>query len=138
MIRVLISVFILTVLTNPGFSHASEGKLFDRMDVFELEWVSNPQLSSDGRRVVYNRNSMDVMKDNKTSRLWVVNADGSDNLPLTGRDVLESNAVWSPDGSRIAYTHVTPYRPAELAIIEERTAKPSVVTSFNKDIFWPG
>ena len=76
---------------------------FDRMDVFELEWVSNPQISPDGRRVVYNRNNMDVMTDDATSRLWIINVDGSGNGPLTGRDVAESGAVWSPDGSRIAF-----------------------------------
>jgi dipeptidyl aminopeptidase/acylaminoacyl peptidase len=39
----------------------------------------------------------------------------------------------APTG-RIAYTHVTPYRPAELAIVEARSAEPDVVTSFNKDL----
>jgi dipeptidyl aminopeptidase/acylaminoacyl peptidase len=85
------------------WSSAAERTPFDRMDVFELEWVSNPQISPDGRRVVYNRNSMDIMVDATASRLWIVNADGSDNIPLTGRDISESGAVWSPDGTRIAF-----------------------------------
>jgi dipeptidyl aminopeptidase/acylaminoacyl peptidase len=102
--RVLISTVLLAAFC---VSNASESVLFDRMDVFELEWVSSPEISPDGRRVVYSRNSMDVMKDRKASRLWVVNVDGTDNLPLTGRDVSESNAVWSPDGSRIAFLSAT-------------------------------
>ncbi len=80
---------------------------FDRMDVFELEWVSNPQIAPDGRRVVYQRNSMDIMTDNATSRLWMINVDGKDHAPLTGRDVAESGATWSPDGSRIAFSSKT-------------------------------
>ena len=39
----------------------------------------------------------------------------------------------APSG-RIAYTHVTPYRPAELAISESRNSETTVVTSFNKDL----
>jgi len=77
------------------------------MDVFELEWVSNPQISPDGKQIVYVRNGMDVMADDKSARLWLVNADGSDNIPLTGDDTNESNAAWSADGSRIAYTSST-------------------------------
>jgi len=80
---------------------------FDRMDVFELEWVSNPQIAPDGRRVVYQRNSMDVMTDRATGRLWIIDVDGNGHLPLTGRDVSESGAAWSPDGSRIAFTSKT-------------------------------
>ncbi len=47
------------------------------------------------------------MKDGRTSRLWLINSDGTNNVPLTGNDVNESNAVWSPDGSRIVYTQKT-------------------------------
>ena len=101
MIRVILLVCSLLVCTN---SSATEFKPFERMDVFALEWVSNPQISPDGRRVVYQRNSMDVMADKATSRLWMIDVDGSGHLPLTGRDVSESGAAWSPDGSRIAFT----------------------------------
>ena len=76
---------------------------FQPMDVFALQWVSDPQLSPDGERIVYARNSMDAMQDRKTARLWLMNQDGSGNQPLTGRDTGESGAVWSPDGSRIAF-----------------------------------
>lgn len=45
---------------------AQEMQPFDRMDVFQLEWVSNPNISPDGKRVVYVRNGMDVMADMRT------------------------------------------------------------------------
>jgi len=104
MTRILVLVLILAAC---GISKAADRTLFNRMDVFELEWVSNPQISPDGRRVVYNRNSMDVMTDSTTSRLWMINTDGTGNTPLTGRDIAESGAAWSPDGSRIAFTSGT-------------------------------
>ena len=35
---------------------------FSELDVFELEYASDPQISPDGARVVYVRNSMDIME----------------------------------------------------------------------------
>lgn len=82
-------------------------KPFDRMDVFQLQWVSNPKISPNGTQVVYARNGMDIMTDKRTSRLWLINSNGTNNQPLTGNDNNESNATWSPDGNRIVYTQKT-------------------------------
>lgn len=86
----------------PAF--AVEPSAFQREDVFALEWVTDPQIAPDGERVVYVRRSMDRMHDRHTGRLWLVNADGSGNMPLTGRDVDEKQPVWSPDGTRVAFS----------------------------------
>lgn len=73
---------------------------FQPMDVFELEYAADPQISPDGRRVVYVRTSMDILRDRQRSELWIVNADGSDHRRLgAGR-----SPRWAPDGGRIAYT----------------------------------
>lgn len=76
---------------------------FTQMDVFDLEWVSSPQISPNGDWIVYQRRGMDIMKDRRTSRLWLMQADGSDHRKLTSNDINESSAVWSPDGSRLAF-----------------------------------
>jgi len=85
-------------------AHAADKQPFQREDVFELEWVSSPQISPDGKRVVYVRNGMDIMTDSRGGNLWLSNPDGSGQVPLTGRDANEGSPAWSPDGSRIAFT----------------------------------
>lgn len=71
------------------------------MDVFELEWASNPQVSPDGRTVAYSRNGYDVMTDRAVSRIWLIGSDGSAHRPLTNAP--GSQPVWSPSGDRIAF-----------------------------------
>jgi dipeptidyl aminopeptidase/acylaminoacyl peptidase len=65
----------------------------------DWEWVANPQISPEGARIIYTRSWVDKMEDRRTSSLWMMNADGSRNRFL----VDGSGALWSPDGTRIAY-----------------------------------
>ncbi len=80
-----------------------EDKRFRMKDVFQLEYASDPQVSPDGKRVVYVRNFMDVMKDRRRSNLWVINADGTGHEALTTGNYGDSSPRWSPDGKRLVY-----------------------------------
>lgn len=99
--------FVAACLINMAALAQSVKPAFSRMDVFELEWVTSPQISPDGSMIVYERRGFDIMKDRSTSRLWLISADGQTHYKLTERDVNESSPQWSPDGSRIAFTSTT-------------------------------
>jgi len=47
---------------------AAPERPFGRMDVFELEWASDPQIAPDGEHIVYVRNGMDIMADEPVGR----------------------------------------------------------------------
>jgi dipeptidyl aminopeptidase/acylaminoacyl peptidase len=71
------------------------------LDTFlEMETVSDPQISPDGRQIIYTRGWVDKMNDRRESALWIMHTDGSRNRFL----VKGANARWSPAGDRIAYT----------------------------------
>lgn len=77
---------------------------FTLRDIFDLQWAADPQISPDGKQIVYARSRYDIMKDRERSILWLVNADGGEQRPLTsGGDRNETSPRWSPDGGRIAY-----------------------------------
>jgi dipeptidyl aminopeptidase/acylaminoacyl peptidase len=65
----------------------------------DLERVSEPRLSPDGKQIIYTREWVDKMNDKWESALWIVNADGTRNRFLAKG----SSPRWSPDGARIAY-----------------------------------
>jgi dipeptidyl aminopeptidase/acylaminoacyl peptidase len=75
-------------------------------DYLDWEDVQDPQLSPDGKQVVYTRRWVDKLNDRWESSLWIVGADGTRNRFL----VNGSNPRWSPDGTRIAY--VAPGKPS--------------------------
>ena len=77
------------------------------MDIFELEWAVDPQISPNGKQVVYKRTGFDIMNDNSKGNLWILNTDGSSHKKLTSREVNESQAAWSPTGDRIAFSSST-------------------------------
>ncbi len=92
------------LLAGPGAADEREdaGRLRP-IDVFGLEYVSAPQISPDGARIVYVRNSMDIMKDKGRSNLWIVNFDGTDHRPLTSGTASAASPRWSPDSKRLLY-----------------------------------
>lgn len=96
------SVTILTVLTASTVLFAQEKPSDSLLTVnryLDYETASDPKVSPDGAHVVWTRRYVDKMKDNFEAALWLMNADGTKQRFL----VKGGGAVWSPDGSRIAY-----------------------------------
>ena len=76
---------------------------FEYLDIFDLEYVSDPRISPNGSKVIYVRNFKDVMSDRNLSNLWIVNFDGSDSRPLTTGIQNDFSPRWSPDGKKVLY-----------------------------------
>lgn len=73
------------------------------LDIFDIEYVSDPQISPDGSQIIYVRNFKDIMTDKNLSNLWVVNFDGTNNRPLTTGNHSDNSPRWSHDGKKIIY-----------------------------------
>jgi len=103
-IRNILSLFAaLAMLTFPALAQESPANRISAMDIFHFQYALDPQISPDGSKIVYVRRFADVMSDKRDSNLWIVNADGSENRPLTTGNYSDDSPKWSPDGTRLAY-----------------------------------
>src|SRR5262245_13822496 len=70
-----------------------------RVLVEETTWSARPELSPDGKRLLYGS-----YQGRQWQQLWLTTPDGRSPLPLTFGDFDRRNARWSPDGQRVLYT----------------------------------
>jgi acylaminoacyl-peptidase len=101
----LMAFLVLSLLAlTPAWAEPLRDDRFQPMDVFQLEYASDPQISPNARQVVYVRNGMDVMKDRRYSTLWIINLKGEEeHRPLTTGKNKDHSPRWSPDGKRLVY-----------------------------------
>jgi dipeptidyl aminopeptidase/acylaminoacyl peptidase len=81
---------------------AGPDNAFKPLDVFDLAWVADPQISPDGKHVAYMRMNMDIKTDQVRPSLWLMDIDGGHEAPIAS-GAPGGSPRWSPDGTRIAY-----------------------------------
>lgn len=105
--RSFAALAVAALLVAPLALHAQAAnaeRRGDRIAISDyLDWedVQDPQLSPDGKQVVFTRRWIDKVNDKWESSLWIMNADGTRARFL----VNGTGPKWSPDGARIAYTN---------------------------------
>jgi dipeptidyl aminopeptidase/acylaminoacyl peptidase len=115
-----------------------ESRRLHSIDVFQLEYADDVQISPDGSRIVYVRVSHDIMTDRTRRNLWIVNADGSNNRPLRSEVKSFSSPRWSPDGTRLAYVSAADGSP-QLYVRWMDTGQTALLTNLQEgpgDIAW--
>src|SRR5216684_6316260 len=93
----------LTLVSSPVLPAQEASHRLTAMDEFQLQLPTDPQISPDGKRIVYVRRFADPMTDKRYSNLWIINSDGTDHRPITTGNRSDSSPRWSPDGTRLAY-----------------------------------
>jgi len=103
--RLLALLCAATTFSVPALAEPASGpsRYLTGSDLFNLEIATDPQISPDGRTIVYVRKSNDIMTDKARSTIWLIDVATGQERPLLAGAGEYSSPRWSPDGTRLAY-----------------------------------
>ncbi|MDQ7843656.1 MAG: S9 family peptidase [Armatimonadota bacterium] len=116
-------------------------------DLLALKWIGDPQISPDGRWVVYVQKVADREADTYRSHLWIVPLEGGPARQFTAGGHQDSLPRWSPDGRRIAFlsdrgaaaAEPGARKPKQIYVIPVDGGEATAVTTGNRnptDLAW--
>ncbi|MDR3511195.1 MAG: S9 family peptidase [Caulobacteraceae bacterium] len=77
--------------------------VFQPLDLYRLAWAAAPAVSPDGAQVAYLLNAPDRRTDRVAATLKLRDLASGAERVLAGPETSPSRALWSPDGSRLAF-----------------------------------
>ncbi|MGB3328906.1 MAG: hypothetical protein WBA46_08125, partial [Thermomicrobiales bacterium] len=97
--------------------------------VYDLPSLAYPRISPDGSRIAFVRNQVDRDSGKPEGHVWLIDIDGSNRRRLTHTGTRNGNPVWSPDGSRLAFTSVRDGdKPHAIVVLGFDGGEPEIVS----------
>ncbi len=98
-----LALFFL-ILTPLGSVAGEPARPMKVDDLFRFKRIADPQISPDGKWVVYVQGNVDLKANKSVRHLWLVSTDkGSAPKQLTSSEKSDGHPRWSPDGKSILF-----------------------------------
>jgi dipeptidyl aminopeptidase/acylaminoacyl peptidase len=95
---------ILCLFLLPSLATSAEKRPMQIEDLFKFKRVAEPQISPDGKLVVYQVTSVDLDANKSSTNLWLAATDGkTPSKQLTTTPKSDRHPRWSPDGKKILF-----------------------------------
>ena len=102
--RSVILFIVVFLLTAPAAVFAEGKRPMTIDDLFRFKRISDPQISPDGKLVVYVVGSVDLGANSTSSTLWLASTDNKgEPRQLTTTTKKDRHPRWSPDGQHILF-----------------------------------
>lgn len=102
-ISYLLSSFLSLCLVSSLFAQAPAKRPISIEDMYRMQEVASPQTSPDGKWIAYTVTSIDREADKRTSAIWIVSWDGTQDLRMTYGAQSAHSPRWSPDGKYLSF-----------------------------------
>src|SRR5690349_7323451 len=95
----LVTVVLLIFLVFLGLAaFAQQKRSITEKDLFQFNWIGDPQISPDGSRVAFVKISVNDKKDNYDTSIWSISLRGNEPPYRMTNGNHDSSPRWSPDG----------------------------------------
>src|SRR5581483_9027232 len=119
-------ILVLAVSVMPATLAQSRRRL-TLVDLLNVPRLTDPQLSPDGRQIVYELAEADWKANKRIAHVWRIGADGSGLVRMTSGEG-EQGARWSPDGSAIAFSGKRAGEDAQIFVIPNSGGEAKAIT----------
>ena len=92
-------------------SAQAQKRLITEKDIFQFNWIGDPQISPDGSRVAFVKVSVDEKKTGYETSIWAVSTKDNEQPRRMTDGKHDSAPRWSPDGKWLAFVR-TPEMPS--------------------------
>ncbi|HSM87745.1 MAG TPA: S9 family peptidase [Candidatus Limnocylindrales bacterium] len=101
-VRLLLPVVVLAT----AIAALAQKRAITEKDIFQFNWIGDPQVSPDGSRVAFVKVSVNEKKDGYDTSIWSVSTRGDEPPRRMTDGKHDASPQWSPDGKWLVFVRV--------------------------------